>query len=274
MIATRRAVLAGLAAAIVTKPVWAMERKIFDCHFHIIDPHFPLIANQGFTPDPFPVEDYLARARPLGVRAGCVVAASFQGFDQTFFPDALRGLGTGWVGAAQVPPDIPDAEIVRLAAGGVRSLCFNIYRGKVDSVDDIVALATRAHAIAGWHAEIYADAAALRPHVAKLSKLPQIVIDHLGMTESGLPVTCDLVAAGAKVKASGFGRVSLNVPAALEAIAAVREDALVFGTDMPSTRARRPFEPNDIDVVIRSLGAELAQRVFWDNGLRLYRVQA
>src|SRR5947199_7611376 len=85
----------------------------------------------------------------------------------------------------------------------------------------------------------------------------------LGMTEAGVPVLLDLVAAGCKVKATGFGRVTLDVPKTLEAIARKSPDALVFGTDLPSTRARRPFEPGDIDLIERVLGPELARRTFW-----------
>jgi hypothetical protein len=47
----------------------------------------------------------------------------------------------------------------------------------------------------------------------------------------------------------------------------------VFGTDIPSTRAKGPFEVGDIELVERVLGAELAQRAFWDNPLALYRVK-
>ncbi len=84
---------------------------------------------------------------------------------------------------------------------------------------------------------MYVDAAALQPHFARLAKLPQLCIDHLGMTEAGVPVLLDLVAAGCKVKATGFGRVMLDVPRTLQAIAQANPDALVFGTDIPSTRA-------------------------------------
>ena len=70
--------------------------------------------------------------------------------------------------------------------------------------------------------------------------LPRVVIDHLGRTRAGLPALLELVDGGAFVKASGFGRVDHDVPAALRAIAAVNPAALVFGTDLPSTRAPRP----------------------------------
>jgi predicted TIM-barrel fold metal-dependent hydrolase len=224
------------------------RRRLFDSHCHIIDHRFPIVANQGYVPP------------------------AFQANDQTYLEDVLPRLGAGWVGVTQVPHDHPDAEIARLAAIGVRAVRFNMFRGRIDSVDDLVALATRCHDVAGWHAEIYADAASLAPHVARLSRLPQLSIDHLGMTEAGLPVLLDLIAAGCKVKATGFGRVQMDVATALERIAAASPDALVFGTDLPSTRARRPFTPADIDLVEKTLGPELAHKAFCTNPLALYRV--
>jgi predicted TIM-barrel fold metal-dependent hydrolase len=271
---SRRDFLAGGAAvALHATAGLAQQRRLFDSHCHIIDHRFPIVVNQGYTPPNFPLEDYLAMTKPLGVVAGAIVSGSFQANDQTYLMDVLPKLGAGWVGVTQIPKDYPDAEIVKLGKLGVRAVRFNVFRGRIDSVDDIVALATRAHAVAGWHSEIYADAAALGPHVDRLSKLPQLSIDHLGMTEAGVPVLLDLVAAGCKVKASGFGRVKLDVPKTLEAVAKRNPNALVFGTDIPSTRAERPFQPSDIDLVERVLGPELAQKAFWDNPLALYRVK-
>jgi predicted TIM-barrel fold metal-dependent hydrolase len=271
---TRRTFLSGGAAVALTATAGlAQQRRLFDSHCHIIDHRFPIVANQGYTPPHFPLEDYLAQARPLGVVAGAVVSGSFQAEDQTYLMDLLPKLGPAWVAVTQIPNDYPDAEIARLGKLGVRAVRFNVFRGRIDSVDDIVALATRVHSVAGWHSEIYADAAALAPHVDKLSKLPQLCVDHLGMTEAGVPVLLDLVSAGCKVKATGFGRVKLDVPKTLEAIARKNPNALVFGTDIPSTRAARPFEAADIDLVERVLGRELAQKAFWDNPLALYRVK-
>lgn len=264
------AALAGLAA--LPPAARAAERRIFDSHCHIIDHAFPLVANQGYTPPHFPLEQYLQQATPLGVRAGAVVSGSFQAFDQSYLKSLLPRLGKGWIGVTQVPNSISDDEIARLSALGIRALRFNMFRGRIDSVDELVSLATRAHAAGGWHAEIYADAAALAPHADKLARLPQIVIDHLGMSEAGVPVVLDLVAAGAKVKATGFGRVKLDVARTLARIAAKSPDALVFGTDIPSTRADRPFEAGDIALVERVLGAQLAARAFWTNPVALYRV--
>ncbi len=270
----RREFLAGSAAlALSAGAGHAQQRRLFDSHCHIIDHRFPIVANQGYTPPNFPLADYLAQVKPLGVVAGAVVSGSFQANDQTYLVDALGKLGAGWVGVTQIPNDYPDAEIKKLGAIGVRAVRFNILRGRIDDVDEIVALATRCHSVAGWHSELYVDAAALKPHVAKLSKLPQIAIDHLGMTEEGVPVLLDLVAAGCKVKATGFGRTKADVPKTLEKIAQKNPNALVFGTDIPSTRAPRPFMPSDIDLVEKVLGPELAKRTFWDNPVALYRVK-
>src|SRR6478735_12263258 len=271
---TRRAFLSGGAAVALSATAGlTQQRRLFDSHCHIIDHRFPIVANQGYTPPHFPLEDYLALTKPLGVVAGAIVSGSFQANDQTYLMDILPKLGAGWVGVTQIPNDYPDAEIAKLGKLGVRAVRFNVFRGRIDSVDDIVALATRVHSVAGWHSEIYADAAALAPHVDKLSKLPQLCVDHLGMTEAGVPVLLDLVAAGCKVKATGFGRVKLDVPKTLEAVARKNPNALVFGTDIPSTRAARPFETADIDLIERVLGQEFAQKAFWDNPLALYRVK-
>ena len=273
-LSARRSVLLG-AGAMALAPSRSDAQPpadpIFDSHFHIIDPRFPLIANEGYLPPPYPLSDYLAAARSLGVTAGAVVSGSFQGFDQTYLRATLAELGPGWVGVAQVPPDISDEGLTGLSHAGVRALRFNMYRGRIDSVDDVVALASRAQAVAGWHAEIYADAAALAPHVGRLTRMGvPLSIDHLGMSQAGVPVLLDLVAAGVKVKATGFGRMKMDVPRTLEAIAARNPAALMFGTDLPSTRAARPFEPADVDLLRRVLGHDLARRALWDNARAFY----
>src|SRR6266853_762442 len=101
---TRRAFLSGGAAAALSATAGpTQQRRLFDSHCHIIDHRFPIVANQGYTPPHFPLEDYLAQAKPLGVVAGAVVSGSFQAEDQTYLVDTLGKLGAGWVGVTQIP---------------------------------------------------------------------------------------------------------------------------------------------------------------------------
>jgi len=102
------------------------RRRLFDSHCHIIDHRFPIVANQGYVPPAFPLDTYLAQAKPLGVVAGAIVSGSFQAFDQSYLADVLPRLGAGWVGVTQIPNDHPDAEIAKLAALGVRAVRFNM----------------------------------------------------------------------------------------------------------------------------------------------------
>lgn len=249
----------------------AAMARIFDAHFHVIDPAFPLVANQGFLPPTFTTEDYLAQARPLGVVGGALVSGSFQAFDQGYLVAALKRLGPGFVGVTQLPEDTPDSEIERLKEAGVSALRFNLKRGGSAGIESLERFAARVHDLAGWHLELYAPAEAILALESRLAALPQLVVDHLGMESAALPALRRLVAGGAKVKATGFGRVELDVAATLRALAEVDPTALLFGTDLPSTRARRPFAPADLELTIETLGEETARLALYENAMALYR---
>ncbi|MEM7121206.1 MAG: amidohydrolase family protein [Pseudomonadota bacterium] len=247
------------------------KRHLFDAHFHIIDPKFSLVANNGYLPPAFTAADYRDRAEPLGVCGGAVVSGSFQAFDQDYLADALRVLGPAYVGVTQLPADTPDETIVSLDQAGIRAVRFNLRRGGSEGLDNLERMARRVHDLAGWHVELYADAESLAPHLAMLKSLPRVVIDHLGLSEAGQSVLLDLAGHGAKVKATGFGRLDFDISAALKAIDVANPDALMFGTDMPSTRAPRPFETRDIDLIASAIGEDGLARVLHDNAVALYR---
>ena len=246
-------------------------QPIFDTHFHIIDPRFPVMENQGFLPPVFTVDDYESRTAGLGIVAGTVIAGSFQGTQTEYMYDALAKLGPTFVGVIQVPATVTDEEVIKLNAAGVRAVRFNLYRGGSAGIEDLDRLARRVHDLVGWHTELYADAAALEPIFDTVVNLPKLSIDHLGMTPAGLPTLIRLAERGAKVKATGFGRTEVDVPAALSALARANPECLMFGTDLPSQRARRPFLPTDIDLIRDTLGDALARKAFWDNAAAFYR---
>lgn len=241
--------------------------RIFDAHLHVVDPRFPLVANRGYLPEPFMVEDYRARTQALPIAGGAVVSGSFQAFAQTYLVDALQRLGPAFVGVTQLPATVADDEILRLDAAGVRAVRFNLHRGGSERIEHLEALARRVDELAGWHVELYVDAQDL----PDLPALPRLSVDHLGLSRAGLPALLRLVERGARVKATGFGRGDLDVPSTLRAIAAANPDALLFGTDLPSTRAPRPFADADVDLVREALGDDLARRALHDNAIAFYR---
>jgi len=244
---------------------------LVDAHLHVVDPRFPLVPNEGYVPAPFTVADYRRRTAGLRVVGGAVVSGSFQGTDQTYLLDALERLGPGFVGVTQVAPDVPDDELRRLAAHRVRAVRVNLRRGGPVGPADLDRLARRAHDVAGMHTELYVDARDLAGLAPVVGALPAVVVDHLGLHRDGLPHLLALVARGVKVKATGLGRVELDVRAAVRAVLAVDPTALVAGTDLPSTRAPRPFEDADLDLLVEEAG-EHARAVLHDNAVALYRL--
>jgi len=247
-------------------------RPIFDAHCHIIDSAFPLIANNGYLPQPFTVDDYQRRTQPLGIAGGAVVSGSFQGFDQTYLIAALERLGPGFVGVTQLPASVTDAELQTLHRHRVRALRFNLRRGGSEQLDQLEFLAKRVHEQLGWHSELYIDARELPSLEARLLRLPALSIDHLGLHQDGLPSLLRLAGHGVRIKACGFGRVDFDVPQALRHIHSANPQALMFGTDLPSTRAPRAFADSDIHLLIEALGETAAENALWHNARTFYRL--
>ncbi|WP_149537008.1 amidohydrolase family protein [Siccirubricoccus phaeus] len=244
---------------------------IFDAHFHVFPADVPMPGNAGHVPPPYEVAEYQETAAALGLSGGAIVAGSVQGGDPRPLLRAAAALGPRYVVVAQAEAGMDEAAMAALAAAGVRGLRYSLYRGQWPDPFTVAGHAARA-AACGLHAEIYADAAMLAPAVTALAALPALAIDHLGMTEAGLPVVLDLAAAGARVKATGFGRVQLDVARALERIAARAPHALMFATDLPSVRAARPFSPADIALLRAVLGEALAGPALSGTAEAFYRV--
>lgn len=247
---------------------WIM--RIFDAHFHIIDFNFPIIENQGYTPPSYIVADYQKDTVNLQIAGGAIVSGSFQGFDQAYLLKALKQLGPTFCGVTQLPNTVTDDEIVHLHNNGVRALRFNIKRGGSEDLSQLDTFARRVYDLVGWHSELYIDAKELPKIASTIEALPAISIDHLGLSEEGIPHLLKLVDKGIRVKATGFGRVELDVQHALQAIYHVNPDALMFGTDLPSTRAKRPFNNADVELIQQLFDQQAADKILYENALQWY----
>ncbi len=244
--------------------------KLFDAHFHIIDPKFPCIPNNAYLPPPFTVKDYVERTKGLNVKGGAVISGSFQGFDQTYLRAALKKLGPSFVGVTQLPLSVSDEEILSLSLCGVRGVRFNFKRGKLEKIGHLECFAKRVYEIAGWHTELYIDSRELCDLSQTFLKLPLLSIDHLGLSKADFSSLLSLVEKGVKVKATGFGRVDFDPLFALKEIVKINPDALMFGTDLPSTRAPRPFLDEDIRLILDNFDENIATKILWTNAVQFY----
>ncbi len=252
---------------------YQQPRRIIDAHFHIYNDAFPLIENQGFLPPPFSIEDYQHRTRNLEVVGGVIVSGSVQGFDQRYLKSALADMGEQFVGITNLPSSVSDEKILSLRDHRIRGVRVNLKRGVVSGLDNLVDFGKRIWDLAGWHLEMYVDSRELDDIIPKLIKLPKASVDHLGMARSGLAPIQKLAEHGVKVKASGFGRTEVDVAKAVKSLYSINPDCLMFGTDLPSTRAERPFNVKDIELVCEALGDELAiDKVFAGNAADFYHI--
>lgn len=246
--------------------------KFFDAHFHIIDYRFPIVPNHGYLPPEFDVQAYKKRTKHYSIAGGAIVSGSFQAFDQNYLVCALKSLGVNFVGVTQLPVHVSDDEIINLDRQGIRGLRFNLRRGSSVEVAELKNMAARVFEIAGWHIELYIESHKLNPLLQVIAQLPSVSIDHLGLSQTGFPSLLNLVAKGVKIKATGFGRVDFAVLPALKQIASINPDALMFGTDLPSTRAPRPFLDEDLQLINDNFTKDLAEKILYQNALDFYRL--
>lgn len=249
------------------------DYKLFDSHFHIIDERYPLVPNNGYLPNSFTFNDYLSRLRSYNLCGGAVVSGSFQAFDQSYLIEALKNLGPSFVGVTQLPGSVSDSEILKLNESGVRAVRFNLKRGGSEDVRHLSSMAFRIHEIASWHVELYVDSSSLPELYKTLIKLPSASIDHLGLSKTKFKTLVQLAEKEVRVKATGFGRVDFPVTEALRDLYSANPSSLMFGTDLPSTRAPREYNDNDFMLVVEALGTEGAIDVFSNNALKFYRLR-
>ena len=154
----------------------------------------------------------------------------------------------------------------------MRAVRFNVCQGGSETLKHLDRLARRVHELAGWHTELYIDAADLPDLGGTFASQPQVSIDHLGLSSDGLPHLLRLAEHAVHVKATGFSRGDLDVPDALRRLADANPGALLGGTDFPNTRAPRAFADTDLDLIVHALQDDrLVQAAFTGNADALYR---
>jgi D-galactarolactone isomerase len=162
-----------------------------DCHVHVYEDGFPLAASATFKPPHGPLSAYRQMQAALGLQRVVLVQATAYGFDNRCMLEAIGKLGDAARGVAIVPPDIDDADLQRLHAGGVRAVRYMTIPGAggLVSWDSIEAMAARVAKL-GWAIDLQLDGRDFPQRRAVIDRLPcKVVIDHNGKFLE--PVTAD-----------------------------------------------------------------------------------
>ena len=245
--------------------------KIFDAHFHIIDYKYPIVENNGYLPPNFTIEDYQERVKNYELVGGAIVSGSFQAFDQSYLKDSLFKLGKHFFGVANIPFHIKEKELDELNQKNVVAIRFNLKRGGSETIENLAYLSNQLHDQYGWHTELYLDSKDLKSMEKILTNIKSFSIDHLGLSKSGLKDLYGWVEKGARVKASGFGRLDFDPIEIMKKINQINPEALMFGTDLPSTRAKVPFSMSDLQTIVMNFDEEDQERILCTNALKWYQ---
>lgn len=245
--------------------------KIFDSHFHIINPKFPLVENNGYLPPDFTVENYKESVKDYGIVGGAIVSGSFQKFDQEYLLDSLKSLGKNYFGVANIPIGMKNDELEKLNQSTIRAVRFNLKRGGSESLDNLVELSNRLYDNYGWHTELYIDSKDLKELKTILKQIPKFSIDHLGLSRIGLMDLYYWAEKGVKIKATGFGRLDFNPIEIMKKIHSINPDSLMFGTDLPSTRAKTPFTFDHLKMINDNFSQSEQKRILYQNAEDWYR---
>ncbi len=244
--------------------------KIFDSHFHIINPKFPLVENNGYLPPDFTVENYKKKVQSYGIAGGAIVSGSFQKFDQEYLLDALKSFGKNYFGVANIPIVMKKSELERLNQSNIRAVRFNLKRGGSESLENLVELSNNLYDKYGWNTELYVDSKNLKELKTTLEKIPKFSIDHLGLSKAGLSELYYWAEKGVKIKATGFGRLDFNPTEVMKRIHSINPNSLMFGTDLPSTRAKRPFTFDHLKLIKDSFSESEQKKILYENAIKWY----
>lgn len=151
-----------------------------DCHMHIYDPRFTPGAGAHAPTRKATVADYREIRERLGLSRVVVVQSTAYGTDNACTLDAMKQLGGSARGVAVVAPDVPDAQLERLTAAGIRGLRYVMFSHATLTWETMPLMAPRIASF-GWNINLQLAGEELAEREAMLSRLPcDLVVDHIG----------------------------------------------------------------------------------------------
>jgi 2-pyrone-4,6-dicarboxylate lactonase len=233
-----------------TRPTFALPPGSCDSHFHVFERGYPHVAKPLYTFPDATLDQYRRMAQVLGLERMVLVQPTYYGTDNRLTLDVLRRVGPSCRAVVQIEEDIPDAELDRYHALGVRAIRLDLFARAAWPIADLVAYIRRLAARArprGWHLQFYSPGTVVRDLLPFLGELEdRFVIDHMGyMLEADGLTAADfdrllavLEQGRCWVKLSGPYRIAKAQPLASveplgRALVAARPDRLIWGSDWP-----------------------------------------
>ena len=268
-----------------------------DCQFHIFAEaaKYPPKADALYDPPDATFADMMGVMRRLGFARGVIVHAMPYDTDHRLLIDTLSGLDgqarKNIRAIAIIKDNVSDAELDRLNALGVRGARFNVgrYYKQDQSPAEVARSLARAREL-GWHARLHVAGPHLHEH-ADMFTMPDMtfVVDHMGHLDfsagRNAPACRFLIDRlqhhGWWLMLSNGSRLSAMiddwddaVPFG-EAFIAAAPERMIWGSDWPHVRWRKPRMPNDaelVEILYRYAGFDkgIIQRILVDNPARLH----
>lgn len=260
-----------------------------DTHMHVYDAAVPSAPGGPPIPGHFPAARYREMQARLGLERVIVVQPNAYQDDNRVTLDAIRALGAGARGVGVVKPGVSDAEIERLAQGGiVAQRIFHLPNGAVSlaQMDEVMA---RVHSFR-WHANIQLDGRELPQYEAQIARLPgKFVIDHTGKYLE--PVAPDHAAFKALLRLVDTGRCWVKLSAPYEtsrtgapgyadvarlaqALARHAPERMLWASNWPHPSAPPDAVPDDADLLDLLLewapDETVRRKILVDNPAALY----
>jgi predicted TIM-barrel fold metal-dependent hydrolase len=270
------------------KPKLQAPANACDCHMHIYDgARFPPSRPESRMQPNACVPDYRLFQERIGTSRTIVVNPAAYHTDNDVTLDAIAQIGPQARGVAVVHPTVTDAELKRMADGGIRGIRFTQFdpRTATTTMDMIEPLARRVAPL-GWHVQLHLRADQILVAADMLQRLPStVVFDHLGrltppegLNHPAFDILRRMFDQGRTwMKLSGaymFGPPApyAEASAVARAYIAAAPERLVWGSDWPHpTEKEKPDDAVLFDLLTDWAPDEnTRRRILVDNPAKLY----
>lgn len=245
-------------------PKLAVPKGACDTHMHFYDGRTPQ-APGTFLPGHFPVEEYQAMQKRIGLERVIVVQPNAYADDNRVTVSSMEKLGKkNAKGVAVVRPGVADAELDRLSKAGICALRIMTLHGGLLGFEVMDELMARVHPF-GWHANIQLDGRELPRHEAQIKRLPgKFVIDHVGKFLEPVGVDAEPFKTLLRLVDTGRCWVKLSAPyetsrtgapdyedvgRLAKALVKHAPERMLWASNWPHPSARKPRPPDDADLL-------------------------